>query len=127
MSKTRPLTRRPFISAIAQRLLGQGGGALAVIGHIGRAFEASFVWRGVSQIGPFEDTLQALLDGRRVGEALDGFGQRYAELVVAWARSRIDSASTTCDSLDLWRAYQDAHGWSLIGDPAVRLPSATQG
>ncbi len=124
VSKTRPLTRQPFVSAIAQRLLGREGGALAVIGHVGRAFPASFVWRGVSQIGPFEDTLLALLEGRRLGEALDGFGQRYADLVITWARSRIDSASAPTDSLDLWRAYQDAHSWSLIGDPAVRLPAA---
>ncbi|MEM7586189.1 MAG: hypothetical protein AAF560_22550 [Acidobacteriota bacterium] len=124
VEKSHPLASRAFVSAIAQRLLGREGGALAVIGHVGRAFEASFVWRGVPQINPFEDTLHALLDGCRLGEALDGFGQRYAELGLAWNQSRLDGASPAPDPLDLWRAYNDAHSWSLIGDPAVRLPAA---
>ena len=120
----RELTSRPFVAALAQRLLGRDGGALAVVGHVGRVFEASCLWRGVSQIGPFEDAVQALLDGRRLGEALDGFGQRFADLAVTWARSRMEPEAAESDPLDLWLAFHDARSWSLLGDPAVRLPAA---
>ena len=123
--EARDLTAKPFVAALAQRLLGRDGGALAVVGHVGRAFEASFVWRGVRQIGAFEDTLQALIDGRRLGEALDGFGQRFADLAIIWSRSRMAPEATDKDPLSLWRAFHDARSWSLIGDPAVRLPAAT--
>ncbi len=117
----RQLASRPFAAAMAQRLLGRDGGALAVLGHVGRAFEASFVWRGARQIGPFEDFVRALLDGRLLGEALDGFGQRFADLAVAWARSRLDPDAAEPDPLGLWIAFHDARSWSLLGDPAVRL------
>ncbi len=120
----RELTSRPFVAALARSLLGRDGGALAVVGHVGRVFEASCLWRGVSQIGPFEDAVHALLDGRRLGEALDGFGQRFADLAVTWARSRMDPDAAESDPLDLWLAFHDARSWSLLGDPAVRLPAA---
>ncbi len=122
----RRLTAHPFVAAMAQRLLGREGGALAALGHVGRAFEASVVWRGVSQIGAFEDALLALLDGRRLGEALDGFGQRFSDLAVTWARSQVDFEAADADPLGLWRAFHDARSWSLIGDPAVRLPAASE-
>lgn len=122
----RRLTSRPFVAATAQRLLGRDGGALAVVGHVGRAFEASVVWRGVRQIAAFEDAMSALLDGRRLGEALDGFGQRFADVAVTWARTEVDPDSGDADPLGLWRAFHDARSWSLIGDPAVRLPAAVE-
>jgi len=117
----RELTSRPFVAALAQRLLGRAGGALAVVGHVGRAFEASCVWRGVRQTGPIEDAVRALLDGRRLGEALDGFGQRFAELAVILTCSRMDPDAAEPDPLSLWIAFHDARSWSLLGDPAVRL------
>jgi len=120
----RELTPRPFVSALAQRLLGRRGGALAVFGHVGRAFVTSIVWRGALQTQTFEDALQAILDGRRLGEALDGFGQRFADVAVAWTRSQMEPAAHEVDLLDLWMAFHDARSWSLIGDPAVRLPAA---
>ncbi|HEX9733970.1 MAG TPA: hypothetical protein VGG06_18515 [Thermoanaerobaculia bacterium] len=122
----RVLTARAFVAALPRRLLGREGGALAVIGHVGRAFEASFFWRGARQTGPFEDAVRALLDGRRLGEALDGFGQRFADVAVTWARSRMDPQATRPDPLDLWVAFHDARSWSLLGDPAVRLPACAE-
>lgn len=122
----RPLTSCPFVAGLPRRLLGHRGGALAVIGHVGRAFEASFFWRGARQTGPVEDAVRALLDGRRLGEALDGFGQRFADVAVTWARSRVDPQAEDADPLDLWIAFHDARSWSLLGDPAVRLPACAE-
>lgn len=120
------LTARPFVSALAQRLLGRRGGALAVVGHVGRAFEAAFLWQGVSQIGCFEDTFRALLEGRRLGEAMDGFGQRFAELAVRWMRCQVGEVMNDREMLDLWVAFHDASSWVLLGDPAVRLSAAIE-
>ncbi|HEX9736119.1 MAG TPA: hypothetical protein VGG06_29510 [Thermoanaerobaculia bacterium] len=122
----RALTSRPFVAALPRRLLGREGGALAVVGHVGRAFEASFFWRGARQSGPFEDAVRALLDGRRLGEALDGFGQRFADVAVTWARSRMDPEAEEPDPLGLWVAFHDARSWSLLGNPAVRLPACAE-
>ncbi|MEM7355535.1 MAG: hypothetical protein AAF657_32275 [Acidobacteriota bacterium] len=119
------LTPQPFVAALAQRLLGREGDCAAVLGHVGRAFEASCFWRGVRQDGPFEDAIDALLDGRRLGEALDGFGQRFADLAVTWAQLKIEPGESRLDPLDLWLAFHDARSWSLLGDPAVRLPIAS--
>ena len=68
--EARELTSEPFASAVGTRLLGREGGAVAVVGHVGRAFEASFFWRGSRQIVAFEDAVAALLDGREAGEGL---------------------------------------------------------
>ena len=73
------------------------------------------------------DTTLALLDGCRLGEALDGLGHRYAEMAIAWNRQsfevRPDSSETDTESrLDLWIALHDARARILLGDPAVRLP-----
>ena len=112
----------PFVSAMANRLLGRQGGALAVLGHVGRAFEAGFYWRGARQSAAFEDAVRALLDGRRLGEALDGLGQRYADLAIAWTRPQLEREVEELDPLDLWVAMNDARSWALLGDPAIRLP-----
>ena len=127
LEQARELTPQPFVAAMAERLLGRDGGALAVIGHVGRAYEASCFWRGAPQSAPFEDAVRAVLDGRRLGEALDGFGQRFADLAVTWASSQMEPETVEADPLDLWIAFHDARSWSLLGDPAVRLPSAMKG
>ncbi len=120
-SKARRTAPLPFTSALAQRLLGRRGGALAVIGHVGLAFEAAVYWHGISQIAPFKGALQALLDGRRLGEALEGFSHRFADLSTSWMRIQLTSRAENFDLLDLWIACHDALSWCLLGDPAVRL------
>ena len=67
----------PFVSALGQRLLS--GGALAVIGHIERAWGYSIQPPGVgAQLLPFRNLLGRVMAGDPVGHATIDFSQRYA-------------------------------------------------
>ncbi|MDX2000598.1 MAG: hypothetical protein SF066_22995 [Thermoanaerobaculia bacterium] len=127
----RPLTSQPFVARLPQRLLGaERGGALAVAGHVERAFCWSFLWDqagGQTQI--FEDSLLRLLDGFPVGAAFEPFGVRHGDLagtvLAAVEHQRFaEKAGVAPDDralVRLWTAYHDAKSYAILGDPAVRL------
>jgi hypothetical protein len=123
----RELSPGPFLSRLPQRLLGHPeGGALAVIGHVDRAWGFSLVWPGAGpQIIAFESALKRLLAGQPVGWAMEIFNQRYAELASDLA-SEIEAlgfGKKPDETLlaDLWTASHDARNYTIIGDPAVRV------
>lgn len=125
---------RDMVAPLAQRLLGKpGSGALAVVGHVDQAFEASYLWPGPApQISTFDGCFQALMYGSRLGFALDPFGQRHATiastitaLLEQWRirpETRPKGVSNTVGEAFLWLAHNDARGYVLLGDPAVRVP-----
>lgn len=121
------LAAEGFVSRLPQRLLAHPrGGALAVVGHVDRAWTFSFDWpeAGV-QTQLFESVLGRLLDGYPVGAACEYFSQRYAELYADFAeeRERLGRGGKP-DVLDLsrlWVTARDARSYAVIGDPAVRL------
>ena len=67
-----PMAPSPFVAALPQRLLGHpNGSALAVIGHVDRAWGCSIKTPRVSeaQIGTFRNTIGNVLTGTPVGHA----------------------------------------------------------
>jgi hypothetical protein len=128
----RALASGAFLGRLPQRLLGHPrGGALAVVGHVDRAWGFSLVWPGAGpQITTFESTLRRLLDGQPVGWAMEFFNQRYAELTSDLAAEvealgfgkQLDEAVLA----DLWTASHDARNYTIVGDPAVRVAVSPQ-
>jgi hypothetical protein len=128
------IASRDFVARLPQRMLANpGGGALAVIGHVDRAWSSSFLWidaQGQRQtqahVDVFESAIAGILDGERVGHALEHFNLRYAELSsdlsMRIEEMQYGDATPDQDELaQLWIFRNDARNYALAGDPAVRL------
>lgn len=121
----------PFLADLPKRLLSHPkGGALAFVGHVDRAWSYSFMAPGLgSQTNAFESTFVELLDGLPVGAAMEYFTNRYAEIStelntllenMEYPNIEVDD----WDVADKWTANNDARGYLILGDPAVRMAVA---
>jgi hypothetical protein len=113
-----------LVAELPRRLLA--GGALAIVGHVDRAFSYSFEWgRAGYQLDVYQSILTQLLAGIPIGAAMEVMNQFYASIAVLLGNERefrrrgkvTDDATWT----GLWAANNDARNFVVLGDPAVRL------
>ncbi|HXH39299.1 MAG TPA: hypothetical protein VNN08_11780 [Thermoanaerobaculia bacterium] len=124
---------RPFVAALPKALLGRPNGALAVIGHVERAWTYSFLWgQAGRQLDVFESMISSLLRRGRIGASMEWFNTRYAELSsdltaaigdrrAERVRPDTETLSEDLELAGIWTANNDARSYIVLGDPAVRL------
>jgi hypothetical protein len=107
----------PLVSKLAQAMLAKG--ALAVIGHVDRAFKYGFADpNGATQAQAFRTPIENLMKGQRVGMAADCFSSICSSIAAGLQKSppagqnALVRVNIACD---------DARNYVVLGDPAVKL------
>jgi hypothetical protein len=116
----------PFTARLPQRLLEHG--ALAVLGHVDRAWTASFLSSASTaneDLRLFTDCLRRLMVGKPAGYAREPFGLRWTGLSgVIHNRLQAQRRGEPVDVEEFARLglpATDARNYVLLGDPGVRL------
>jgi hypothetical protein len=118
------LAPEALMTRLPQALLARG--ALAIIAHIDRAFSYGFQdTQGTPQAQLLRDPLERLMNGERVGLALDPLNAAWsslaAQLGLELAAGPAGTAAAAAGLVNLTIARDDARNYMVIGDPAVRL------
>lgn len=119
------LSPSAMVAYLPQKLLANG--ALAVLGHIDRAWSYSYVSDtgkdGIDRTQEYEGILAAMMtSGWRVGYSTDKFNIRWKALGDNIAELERSQSYDSAEQLhNLWVERDDARGYVLLGDPAVKL------
>ncbi len=124
--QTLPIAPKPAMARLPQLLLGRENGALAVLGHIDRAWSSSYREEGHPREQGFVDVVLKLMQGYRLGNATDQFNFRWAALTIPLFDTFQQMQSSSDAALkekarQQWVRRDDARNYILHGDPAVRL------
>ncbi len=112
-----PAAPAPLISLLAQKLLAAG--ALAVIGHVDRAFPYGFVdVNGLPQASLLRTPLERLMQGWTAGRAIDSLTTTWSSIAAMLEK---DPPTVQAVALKTHIARDDARNYIALGDPAVRL------
>lgn len=125
------LADEPFVARLPQRLLAHpGGGALAVVGLVGRAFRDTLaVTAAEERLEPLRRTLTGLLEGRPVGHAVRELNERFTAL--AFDLNRLQEQASYGKKVDdrevatTWVERSHAQSYVVLGDPAVSLSAVS--
>jgi hypothetical protein len=126
-TKPPQIAQSPFIASLPKTLLSHPrGGALAVIGHVERAWGTSISTpEAGDQIGPFRNAIRFILNGLPVGYAVKDINTRNAEYSVHLAELLEDiyhgKVIPDQELASAWIKRNDSEGFIIVGDPAVRL------
>jgi hypothetical protein len=120
---------KAFFAALPRRLLAfPGGGALACIAHVDRAWGYSIVppgSAGVEQLRPFRTAIERITRGWPVGHAVEDFRHRYTTTSTLLANKLEEigfgAKLPNAEIARSWIERNDAEGYVLLGDPAARL------
>jgi hypothetical protein len=116
-----------FTAALPRRLLSHpAGGALASIGHVERAWGYSITGGAAApHIRTFQRALANLMVGRPAGLAVQEFNDLSSTLSEVLTRLLGDAFHglpvNNAELVSTWTHRNDAAGFVLLGDPAVRV------
>jgi hypothetical protein len=130
-ASTAQIAPQDILSRLPQRMLGIEHGAIAVVGHIDRVWEHSFIEKQTgTTLQSFEDTVAGILAGEPVGFASEPFNVKFAALsaqLIEPIKARQLGENVDLQKLAIdWTAHNDARNYVILGDPASRICFKTE-